>query len=74
MARKAKNDPVAEDTAAPLPPIRKNDLVLALLRRGEGATLEEITSLTGWQPHSTRAVLTGLIHLLATERARWLKR
>lgn len=34
--------------------------VVALLKRGEGATLAEITGLTGWQPHSARAALTGL--------------
>lgn len=34
--------------------------VLALLRQEEGATLDELVSATGWQPHTTRAALTGL--------------
>ena len=38
----------------------KTELVLALLRREEGATLAELTRATGWLPHSTRAALTGL--------------
>lgn len=38
----------------------KTERVIALLRRGEGATLAEIVSSTGWQPHSARAALTGL--------------
>jgi hypothetical protein len=38
----------------------KTDAVLALLRRGEGATIPELTSATGWLPHTTRAALTGL--------------
>jgi len=38
----------------------KKDRVLALLRRKEGATLEELVSATGWLAHTTRAALTGL--------------
>lgn len=38
----------------------KTDRVLALLQREEGATLEEMTSATGWLPHTTRAAMTGL--------------
>ncbi len=38
----------------------KNELVLGLLRRPEGATLLELVGATGWLPHTTRAALTGL--------------
>lgn len=60
MARSAKtiSNPVITDS--PLPRPSKMDAVLELLRRAEGATLGEIIDQTGWQPHSTRAVLTGL--------------
>jgi hypothetical protein len=34
--------------------------VLALLEREAGASIEELTSATGWLPHTTRAALTGL--------------
>ncbi len=34
--------------------------VIALLNRKEGATLAEMMEATGWQPHSSRAALTGL--------------
>lgn len=37
----------------------KNEAVLALLKRPEGATLEQMVEATGWLPHTTRAVLTG---------------
>ena len=37
----------------------KNVKVIALLKRDTGATLPEITKVTGWQPHSARAVLSG---------------
>ncbi len=38
----------------------KQALVLELLGRGEGASLDELIAVTGWLPHSTRAVLSRL--------------
>ena len=38
----------------------KSALVLKLLGRTKGATIAEIEGPTGWQPHSTRAYLSGL--------------
>lgn len=60
MARSAKtiSNPVITDS--PLPRPSKMDAVIIMLRRSEGATLGEIIDQTGWQPHSVRAVLTGL--------------
>jgi len=34
--------------------------VIELLRRSNGATLDELVAATGWLPHTTRAALTGL--------------
>jgi hypothetical protein len=34
--------------------------VIALLQRGDGATLAGLVAATGWLPHTTRAALTGL--------------
>lgn len=34
--------------------------LLEMIRRTDGATLEEMTERTGWQPHSVRAAMTGL--------------
>jgi Protein of unknown function (DUF3489) len=55
---------VAPDEAAPQPTWTpragsKQAVVLDLLRRGEGATLEDLMAATGWLPHTTRAALTG---------------
>jgi hypothetical protein len=38
----------------------KRALVVALLGRGQGASLDELVQATGWLPHTTRAALTGL--------------
>jgi Protein of unknown function (DUF3489) len=36
--------------------------VVELLQRAQGANLNELTSATGWLPHTARAALTGLRH------------
>jgi hypothetical protein len=38
----------------------KIDKVIALLKREQGATLDEMVKATGWLPHTTRAAMTGL--------------
>jgi hypothetical protein len=56
-----KSEPDEVDTGStPLfrPGTRQAQL-LDLLRRGEGADIDEMVQFTGWQPHSVRAVLTG---------------
>ncbi len=39
----------------------KSDLILGLLRRPDGASLEDLCSSTGWQPHSVRGFLSGTV-------------
>ena len=34
--------------------------MLRLLHRDNGASIAELRKVTGWQPHSVRAALTGL--------------
>ncbi len=38
----------------------KQALVLSLLNRPEGATIDDLLSATGWLAHTTRAALTGI--------------
>lgn len=38
----------------------KKALVLSILQREEGASLDDLIAATGWLPHTTRAALTGL--------------
>lgn len=57
-----KSGVAAEGQAKPASTVKgqsKNQAVLALLNRPEGATLDQIVEATGWLPHTTRAVLTG---------------
>jgi Protein of unknown function (DUF3489) len=46
--------------ATPKPAESKREQLIKLLERDSGATLDEIITLTGWLPHTTRAALTGL--------------
>jgi DNA-binding IclR family transcriptional regulator len=57
MTRTKKMPPATK--VAP-PKIDKKELLLELLRRDGGSSLNEITVATGWLPHSARAMLTGL--------------
>ena len=50
---------VASTPALPAAPT-KSASVLTLVKREQGATLPELIEATGWQPHTTRAMLTGL--------------
>ena len=37
----------------------KQDEVIAMLRRPEGVTVDEVASMTGWQRHTVRGVFSG---------------
>ena len=39
----------------------KQDAVIAMLRRPEGATVDEVVSVTGWQRHTVRGVFSGTL-------------
>jgi hypothetical protein len=39
----------------------KQDEVIAMLRRAEGATVDEVASATGWQRHTVRGVFSGAL-------------
>lgn len=63
---KAKAQTSAKTKAEPVPTAAnanttKSAGVIALLRRSEGASLEEMMSETGWQKHSVRGFLAGAL-------------
>jgi len=39
----------------------KQEVVIAMLRQPEGATVEEVASVTGWQRHTMRGVFSGTL-------------
>ena len=39
----------------------KQDAVIAMLRRPEGATVDEVANATGWQRHTVRGVFSGTL-------------
>jgi hypothetical protein len=39
----------------------KQDEVIAMMRRPEGVTVDEVVSMTGWQRHTVRGVFSGTL-------------
>jgi hypothetical protein len=39
----------------------KTEMILALLKRPEGATAKELLKITGWQAHSLRGFISGTL-------------
>ena len=39
----------------------KQDAVIAMLRRPEGSTVDEVVNATGWQRHTVRGVFSGTL-------------
>src|ERR1700755_2592512 len=52
--------PGAEPQPDPKPP-SKRAVVIAMLRLPEGATVDEVASVTGWQRHTVRGVFSGTL-------------
>lgn len=50
---------LAAPAAVPKGPNKQQQLI-TLVVRDEGATLDQMIAATGWLPHTTRAALTGL--------------
>jgi hypothetical protein len=50
----------AAPAPAPAPRVTKRSLLIDLLKRDGGASLDEMIEATGWLPHTTRAAMTGL--------------
>jgi hypothetical protein len=49
-----------KDIGAAASRVTKTAMLLTLLKTGTGASLEDMTDATGWQPHTVRAAMTGL--------------
>ena len=55
VARNLKHSPDAGTT------VTKSERITTLLQRAKGASIAEIVTVTGWQPHSVRGFLSGTI-------------
>lgn len=59
-------------------PISKIDLLINKLKRPSGATIDELTKATGWQPHSVRGAIAGALrkkgHAVASEKVEGVRR
>lgn len=62
---KTKTPRAAREAAAPSAAAERTpnklQALIALLRRPEGARLEEMISATGWQAHSVRGAMSGAL-------------
>ncbi len=73
-ARTAK-DRAADNAAQPL---SRLDQLVTLLSQPEGASLVDMTTATGWQPHSVRGALAGALkkkgHSIVSQKADGVRR
>jgi Protein of unknown function (DUF3489) len=60
-ARIARAKPAAKSAASVQHLTSKSDQILTLLRRKQGASLEEMQTVSGWQPHSVRGYMSGTV-------------
>jgi len=51
----------AKSTKVKKQPASKKQIVIRLLKRKSGASLDELCTATGWQPHSVRGFLSGTV-------------
>ena len=75
--RKMARESEAMPPAPAEPRVNKSDLVVELLQRAGGATLDEMVAATEWLPHTTRAALTGLKkrgHQVTSEKVDGMRR
>lgn len=60
MAQKATTQPDITSTTTPARTESKKCQLIGMLGRNGGTTIAELSAALGWQPHTTRAAITGL--------------
>lgn len=62
MAKKPTKARTSRKPAAqPAKSVTKQSVVLAMLRRANGASIDEMIDATSWQPHSVRGFISGVL-------------
>ena len=51
---------IASQTKASAKPLTKTGIILRSVKRARGARMTDLQKVTGWQPHSVRAAISGL--------------
>lgn len=74
-AREAPPDPNASEAR---PSLTKLDRMVGVLRDPGGASIADLVSATGWQPHSVRGALAGALkkkgHAVVSEKIDGIRR
>lgn len=70
--KKASSNRPTPDNAACAQKTTKLDLMVAKLKRKNGATIADLMAITGWQAHSIRGALAGALkkkgHVILSEK------
>ena len=65
-------------TSSKSKPKSKIDLLIVRLQRPSGATLEELSKVTGWQAHSVRGAMAGALkkkgHVVTSDKTDGVRR
>lgn len=75
MTQTPKATPIAVPTKSALK--TKNQKIIDLLSGEGGASIEEMSTLANWQPHSTRSFMTGLKkkgHVIESDKVDGIRR
>ena len=61
VARHSAKTTAAKPTLTAETKVSKQNMVLAMLRRQNGASIADVIETTGWQPHSVRGFFSGAL-------------
>ncbi len=65
-------------TSSKSKPKSKIDLLIARLQRPSGATIDELSKVTGWQAHSVRGAMAGTLkkkgHIVTSDKVDGVRR
>ncbi len=60
-AKTARHGATSRKADSPARNGTKQALLVGMLQRPDGATIEQMTAKTGWQPHSVRGAISGAL-------------